>query len=723
MKKTLNYLLFHREFNLSDVLKNQLKVFGIIAISIFTVLFLRSFLFFSWKEFYGFAFSIYVLVFSIGWAVVWLAQINNLNLFEKIVFSCLIGYPLTTALFFVLSGIGFEMGYFAICGLAVVSHMYILIGALKKKNVVISHKIKEVDFMLLLLICLVIIINAHDLQYFLVESPFKFIYTQYHDHLIHLSFVQEILKNCPPQQNPCLAGYPFPVYHVFPDVFIAVMAKFSKIDMFQIYHIFLPIFRDILFASSLFILIRRLTTSTVMGYVAIIMFYLYFFTNGQVTIIGNDNAGLLKYLFHNPPAYAGFLIYMGFFLSLNFFDRQKRIVFLYMAAFFSIVMFQFKANFFIVIFPSFAVIIGLVHIYKQYFYKDLSYLYGVPSAFSRKNHKQKSEIYNRGYLYCFLFIVCFGIIFIFYSMQSPVVAKIGIKYGLYADHVYSQYFITGKILHLVGRLPVDIRRIVVIFIQFFIRMPGIYFPFILVYIVKKIRSKTLNFLDYSIFMGWLGVIFVSLFLIQEDAGRFTSWNVAGHSATIVSLFSVILGISGFNLFYKKIKVLLGTKTFFYQKSLFVTCTIMFFNYIFPRSLLIAEKRNPINVSHVQKFNKDQYLAYCFLRDKTPVNSVIISNRQKGHIFSAFTGRRAFFESVWTMSVIYKSETDKRDEVFRQLSKIKDIGLAKKIFRKYNINYLLYYKSGLSDFPFRSELKPVFATSSITVFEVNSNILK
>lgn len=161
--------------------------------------------------------------------------------------------------------------------------------------------------------------------------------SQGHDGLWHVSLMEEIRKNFPPQ-NPIFSGEKLLNYHFLVDVLMGEIYRifpfFSPLDL---YFRFFPIIFSFLFGLGVFSFVKRWQGSQATGYLAVFFTYFTGSFGYFVTFFRNKNlfggetvfwASQENTLLGNPPHAIAHIFLIGILLSLLMYFQKRQIFWL-----------------------------------------------------------------------------------------------------------------------------------------------------------------------------------------------------------------------------------------------------------------------------------------------------------------------------------------------------------------------------------------------------------
>ncbi|MBI2086491.1 hypothetical protein HYT74_04065 [Candidatus Daviesbacteria bacterium] len=177
--------------------------------------------------------------------------------------------------------------------------------------------------------------------------------SQGHDGLWHVSLMEEIRKNFPPQ-NPIFSGEKLFNYHYLVDVlmgdFYRIFPFFSPLDL---YFRFFPIIFSFLFGLGVFSFVKRWQNSNAVGYLALFFTYFTGSFGYVVTFFRNKNlfggetvfwASQENTLLGNPPHAIAHIFLVAILLCLLLYFKDRKKFFLILAFILGSLLFGFKVS-------------------------------------------------------------------------------------------------------------------------------------------------------------------------------------------------------------------------------------------------------------------------------------------------------------------------------------------------------------------------------------------
>ncbi len=182
----------------------------------------------------------------------------------------------------------------------------------------------------------------------------------YRDHRLHATFVAELLRNMPMESMPCLAGAKKWAYHHMPDVWAAMMARFTGASANHAYMYIALVMRYIFVGLGIYLaLVRRFGR---LGAAAGLVFML--------GVSGVPGVRLLTYQFtgylHNSfPTAFGIVAVCLTLYAVSLPNKKRYRPGLLLAAMMSVLLLWHKANFALVVAPAVSLLIAVTLLCKK----------------------------------------------------------------------------------------------------------------------------------------------------------------------------------------------------------------------------------------------------------------------------------------------------------------------------------------------------------------------
>lgn len=212
----------------------------------------------------------------------------------------LMTFVLALVLGIVMWGIqGYLLGY---AKLRVLSYVYVLfsvIWVIRERREIVNYlkklwyEVKGLDRIILVLFLIGLIIQllpmfASGMHY---GNGTRFYYINGTDGVMHLSYIQSIIRSFPPQE-PGAIGFPLVNYHYWSDLILAELSRIFTIPVTHLFFQFFPFLLSLFTGLAVYLLIRVWGGSVVTGRWA--LFLLYF---------GGDAAYILYFILHQKLSF------------------------------------------------------------------------------------------------------------------------------------------------------------------------------------------------------------------------------------------------------------------------------------------------------------------------------------------------------------------------------------------------------------------------------------
>ena len=211
------------------------------------------------------------------------------------------------------------------------------------------------------------------------------------DHMMHASIAYELDRNTPNTQSPFWAGLADRAYHNFPHITTMLLARFTQQrEMLRAHIVYHYTIIECLFCLALFSLAKILTGSRIAGYIGAASIYIFLihtpplfarFTHFDAqlqfvyfTLFPHASSGMELVEITSSQMYSGLLVLQGILLSivcisLNVARGQACHILLGLAAMLIASTIRFRGQIFIVVMPSFL----LIMLYATYWKRSAHY--------------------------------------------------------------------------------------------------------------------------------------------------------------------------------------------------------------------------------------------------------------------------------------------------------------------------------------------------------------
>jgi hypothetical protein len=208
------------------------------------------------------------------------------------------------------------------------------------------------------------------------------------DHILHASIAYELDRNTPNRQSPFWAGLPDRAYHNFPHITTMLLARFTQQrDMLRAHIVYHYTIIECLFCLALFSLAKVLTGSRIAGYIGAATLYIFLIRTPPLlakfthfnppgrffvyfTLFPDASSGMELVEITSSQMYSGVLVLQGILLSIvcisvNMARGQACHILLGLAALLIASTIRFRGQIFIVVMPSFLLIMLYATCWKR----------------------------------------------------------------------------------------------------------------------------------------------------------------------------------------------------------------------------------------------------------------------------------------------------------------------------------------------------------------------
>ncbi|KKQ18488.1 MAG: hypothetical protein US31_C0004G0050 [Berkelbacteria bacterium GW2011_GWA1_36_9] len=188
---------------------------------------------------------------------------------------------------------------------------------------------------------------------FLYKEGLLFWSSQGHDGLWHVSLMEEITKNFPPQ-NPIFSGEQLYNYHYLVDILMGEFYRnFQFLSALDLYFRFFPVVFSIMIGISVFAFVSRWQENKKIGYLALLFTYFTGSFGYIVTFAKNRNffggetvfwAAQINTILGNPPHAIAISLLVTFLLSFYFYLKERNIFWFLLSAVLAMMLSGFKVS-------------------------------------------------------------------------------------------------------------------------------------------------------------------------------------------------------------------------------------------------------------------------------------------------------------------------------------------------------------------------------------------
>ena len=262
----------------------------------------------------------------------------------RLVFSLISSYTLTTALYFGFSVLNVPFLFYVWQVGLLLSWLAYLFQYRKNINLpslkIAWAKIYNLNWILIALIMVSLNLNiVYQTPYQYITNTGETVHTLFIDEYYHVSLAYELARHTPPLQQVNKAGVPERAYHFFSHLTTTLLANLSfQSDMLRVYLVYHYTIIEILLCLAFYCIVKKLTGSKWAGYVGVSTVYIL------AIPVATDKSNPLYYFLYNlyphlftnldiirggsPETYSGLLVLYGvfiasLFLSSCFQNRQQ----------------------------------------------------------------------------------------------------------------------------------------------------------------------------------------------------------------------------------------------------------------------------------------------------------------------------------------------------------------------------------------------------------------
>ncbi|HLA78191.1 MAG TPA: hypothetical protein VJU18_11480 [Vicinamibacteria bacterium] len=279
---------------------------------------------------------------------------------ERVVLAFLLGYPTFSALYWFAAGLGIRAFYpaflLALAGVAAVVTWRDRHPSAGKDSA--EHRGRP-HWSLPVLVPLALLLALRGATPFVALGDGTLRYDHSMDHSIHQAFYWELLRDTPPAEIPALAGVPFPRYHLLGFMPGLLLADLAGLQVSTVYHLASPLLRLTLLMGALYLVVRvrtghgRLATATIPA-VILVSHALALWLDGRFL----ENTTPLYFFIRSESGGAGLVVWATVAALTSLHDRRQGTGrALDLAAILAGLAFSFKAQIFALLGVSFAVVL------------------------------------------------------------------------------------------------------------------------------------------------------------------------------------------------------------------------------------------------------------------------------------------------------------------------------------------------------------------------------
>ncbi len=508
------------------------------------------------------------------------------------------------------------------------------------------------------------------------------------DNNFHMGMIYEAFRHIPFEQYPLMAGKPMFQYHFMGSFLSWMAANYAHADVMNVFHLYHPAFNKALGAIMLLCLCRRLGGRKEYSYIGfILLFFMGLIPYDVIRFLRLSNPSIYYVFEMNmdfPVTVSMPILYSIFYLFLARTDGDKKPSWI-AAGLLAGSLLLFKANFMMLAFPSLMATACI-------------------SLLRSEDRKAAFACIVSG-------LACFIVGFAILSQYMPEANGVKLQFGAYANYLYLKYFCFAEPgLRLLNKLPKPVLWVMSASVFPLLNNCGVIIPPALVFYASNLKNFFRDHIKvFSLFL-YLTIVFAYLFVTSGDYYL----NIPKNLPTFVYTSSVIPAICGLRIIVDRINasgVLKGGARKAVAAVVIVLCVLS----VGLSTYKAMKPRGSYNF-HVRRSRIE---AWEWLREKTPLDSVVISNRHVRTAENLFGGRRTVLEADWS-SWKFPDDFKERITDMRVLFATEDVDIAKKVLKKYKVTHVIAMGGQKFKFSIDGVLVQRFRSGPVTVYEVVIN---
>ncbi|MEH1988499.1 MULTISPECIES: hypothetical protein [unclassified Nostoc] len=563
----------------------------------------------------------------------------------RFTFSAIASYTLTTLIYFGLAILKLEFLFY-------IGQVTIFIGliiySIRKKywlNIQIKYfSWKLFDWVFALLIAVSLVVNIpYQIAWKYNHTTNTYTSTLYADHYYHTGQAYELARHVPPLEQSARARTPERAYHMFPHLTTMLLSRFTgQTDMLRVHIVYHYIIIEIGMCLALYSIVKTLTRSRVAAYLATATMYItaisypplvkneigYFY----FTLFPHVSSGIEPAILTSPQMYSGMLVAYGILLgvlliSIRCYKKQPVNVLLIIAAIMVVATSRFRIHVFLPMLPGFVLL----------------------SAYGWKRTRQR------------IYLVAVGVavtlsLLIYLEMKSPIYLSgtTSLKLGFnnltdpkdWTNWMTSWPFST-KIYDFLSRLIHNstVFKWVwqIVSMSAFVALNMIGIPLLIINIIylfcKPARQEFLLFTSLSVWMVVVSTLGAICLTTDYD-----NYSVGGQLLLPTSWYPFLLAIPGLYQVYQFVRPHLSLSI-----SMQISTVVAFVVLSLIAQQLARPSRLMVNLLSEQvNLNTNERMAMTYIHDKTPQNSVILTNKYVDDdifLLSGISGKAAYLEGA------------------------------------------------------------------------------
>jgi hypothetical protein len=636
-----------------------------------------------------------------GWLLARLLPRPPLHAGERTVLALLLGYPAFAALYWISAVAGIRRFYpacmIALAGLAVAVAWRDRRDSRRGEGAERRPDPGRPPVALAFLVPLVLVASMRGAPPFLPLADGTLVYDHSMDHSLHMAFYWELLRETPPAQIPALAGVPFPRYHLLGFMPGLLLADFAGLQVSTVYHLVSPLLRLALFMAAVYLAVRlrtgdgRLATAAIAG-VLPVGDLLAVCLEGRFL----ENTTPLYFFMRSESGGGGLVVWATIAALLALHERARALDdassrrALDLAAVLAGLSFFFKAQIFAVLGLSFAIVLaGRMLGTRQPAYLRAVILMGVTGLVFLASWRGSGDL---GRLYWTPGALVEHYVYPMLARDPSTIVR---------ETVLGAFRGAPLGLGWIAATPLALWRIVA------------FSPLVLLFVWTTLRRFNSGGLADGTFalafpVALLWAYFVSA---REITGEITPYEVlqATHSLALIGAVANVLVLAAL------------LRRWRLDAPRIVLWSVLPASAVAAWAVLDRPPFVPARTGIL--IRPDEQCALAFLREQTPFDAVVASDRTDSlpelretrkrfnhqAVVSGFAGRRAVLE-------YYAKETDaehNRQRALRRLFSTGDPVEARQILEQLDVDYVLEYAG--HPLRFSSDLIPVFAHGTTRVY--------
>lgn len=621
---------------------------------------------------------------------------------ERTVLAVLLGYPAFAALYW-LSAVAdvrhlYPAFMLGLAGLAVAVHWRDRRLPVEEESPETTRHSARAHWSLFVLVPFALLVATRGAPPFVAGAGGALLYDHSMDHSIHMAFYWELLRDTPPEQIPALAGVPFPRYHLLAFMPGLLLADFAGLQISTVYHLVSPLLRFTLLMAAVYLVVRVRTGDGRLA-TAAIPAMLFLSDLLAVCLDGRflENTTPLYFFIRSESGGGGLVVWAIVGVLTALYDRAQALSdprtgrVLDLAAILAGLSFFFKAQIFAVLGVSFALVLAARALRARSLrYLRALVLMGLALLVLLVSWRASGEL---GRLYWTPGALVEQYVYpVLAADPSPIVRETVL--GFFRSFPVGSGWIVAT--------PLTLWRMVA------------FSPLVLLFVLRSLRRfNTIGVTDgcfalaFPIALVWAG--FVSA---REITGEITPYEVlqATHGLALIGAVANVVVLAAL------------LSRFGLDAARVVLWAVLLSSVVAVWAILDRPPFVPARIGIVLR--PDEQCGLAFLREKTPFDAVVASDRSDSlpelwgtvkrfnhqAVISGLGGRRSVLE-------YYSKQTDReqnRQRTLRRLFSTGDAEEARQILETFGIDYVFEYSGHPLQFD-TAELDLVFTRGGIRIY--------